>query len=86
MLKLVLELGPIVLFVLSYKFGDGLIAALELNEPFSRPIFVATAVIMVATLVVDCDFLVDNPNLASHADCHRRRSFDIWRTDPVSAR
>ena len=50
-LKLVLELGPIVLFVLSYKFGDGLIAALELNEPFSRPIFVATAVIMVATLV-----------------------------------
>lgn len=50
-LKLALELGPIVLFVLSYKFGDRLIAVADLEEPFSRPIFVATAVIMVATLV-----------------------------------
>ena len=50
-LKMVLELGPIVLFVLSYNFGDRLIAAFDLGEPFSRPIFLATAVIMVSTLV-----------------------------------
>lgn len=50
-LKLVLEMGPIVLFVLSYNFGDRLIDALGLGEPFSRPIFLATAVIMVSTLI-----------------------------------
>ena len=50
-LKLVLEMGPIILFVLSYNFGDRLISLFNLGEPFNRPIFLATAVIMVATLV-----------------------------------
>lgn len=50
-LKLVLEIGPIILFILSYNFGDRLIEAFNLGEPFSRPIFLATAVIMVATLI-----------------------------------
>ena len=50
-LKLVLELGPVILFVLSYNFGDRLIEFFQLEEPFSKPIFLATAVIMVATLI-----------------------------------
>ena len=50
-LKLALEIGPIILFVLSYNFGGRLIDQFELQEPFSKPIFLATAVIMVATLV-----------------------------------
>jgi len=50
-LKLALETGPIILFVLSYNFGDRLISIFDLGEPFTRPIFVATAVIMVATLI-----------------------------------
>ena len=50
-LKLALEIGPVVLFVLSYNFGDRLIEAFNLQEPFTKPIFVATAVIMVSTLI-----------------------------------
>jgi len=50
-LKLALEMGPIILFVLSYNFGDRLIALFDLGEPFTKPIFLATAVIMVATLI-----------------------------------
>lgn len=50
-LKFLLELGPIILFVASYNFGDRLISLFNLGEPFSRPIFLATAVIMVATLL-----------------------------------
>ncbi|MEP1207043.1 MAG: septation protein A [Rhizobiaceae bacterium] len=50
-LKLLLEMGPVLLFVLTYSFGDRLIALFDLGEPFSRPIFLATAVIMVATLI-----------------------------------
>ena len=44
-------MGPIILFVLSYNFGDRLIESLGLQEPFTKPIFLATAVIMVATLI-----------------------------------
>ena len=50
-LKLFLEVGPIVLFVLSYNFGDRLIDAFDLGDPFTKPIFLAIAVIMVSTLV-----------------------------------
>ena len=50
-LKTGLEIGPVILFVLSYNFGDRLIAFFHLGEPFSKPIFLATAVIMVTTLI-----------------------------------
>ncbi|NKB52287.1 MAG: septation protein A [Rhizobiaceae bacterium] len=50
-LKLTLEMGPIILFVLSYNFGDRLISFFNLSDPFTKPIFLATAVIMVATLI-----------------------------------
>ncbi|MGI9366177.1 MAG: septation protein A [Rhizobiaceae bacterium] len=50
-LKLALEIGPVVLFVLSYNFGDRLISLFNLGDPFSKPIFLATAVIMVSTLI-----------------------------------
>ena len=50
-LKLGLEIGPIILFILSYNFGDRLIDVFNLGEPFTKPIFLATAVIMVATLI-----------------------------------
>lgn len=50
-LKLALEVGPVVLFVLSYNFGDRLIDLFNLQDPFSKPIFLATAVIMVSTIV-----------------------------------
>jgi intracellular septation protein len=50
-LKLGLEMGPIILFIITYNFGDRLIDAFNLGEPFTKPIFLATAVIMAATLV-----------------------------------
>ena len=50
-LKMALEIGPVILFVLSYNFGDRLIDLFDLQEPFSKPIFLATAVIMVSTLI-----------------------------------
>ena len=50
-LKLGLEMGPIILFILSYNFGDRLIEAFNLGEPFTKPIFLATTVIMLATLI-----------------------------------
>ncbi len=50
-LKMALEMGPVILFVLAYNFGDRLISAFDLQPPFDKPIFLATAVIMVATLV-----------------------------------
>ena len=50
-LKIGLETGPIVLFILSYNFGDQLIESFNLGFPFTKPIFLATAVIMVSTLI-----------------------------------
>lgn len=50
-LKLALEMGPVILFILSYNFGDRLIEAFSLSAPFDKPIFLATAVIMVSTLI-----------------------------------
>ncbi|MEL6750900.1 MAG: septation protein A [Pseudomonadota bacterium] len=50
-LKLVLELGPVALFVLAYNFGDRLVGPLGLTGIWEKPIFLATGVIMVSTLV-----------------------------------
>ncbi|MDD9908367.1 MAG: septation protein A [Ahrensia sp.] len=48
-LKLLLELGPVALFVLAYNFGDQLVPVLGLTGVLEKPIFLATAVLMVAT-------------------------------------
>lgn len=50
-LKLALELGPVAFFVLTYNFGDRFAALLGLTGIWEKPIFLATAVIMVATVV-----------------------------------
>lgn len=50
-LKFALEMGPIAFFVLAYNQGDRLIGYLNLPETLQKPIFLATAVIMVATLI-----------------------------------
>lgn len=50
-LKLALELGPVALFVLTYNFGDRFAAIAGLTGIWEKPIFLATAVIMVATLI-----------------------------------
>lgn len=47
--KLILELGPIVLFVLTYNFGGRFVHRLGLPETLEQPIFLATAVLMLAT-------------------------------------
>ena len=47
-LKTALELGPTLLFVLAYVQGDRLIGLFDLPAPVDRPIFLATAVLMVA--------------------------------------
>lgn len=58
-LKLALEMGPIVAFVLSYNFGDRLIGAFGIEGVLAKPIFLATAVIMVATAVsITCSWLL----------------------------
>ena len=48
-LKFALELGPIALFVLTYNFGDRIAPALGISGILERPIFLATAVLMVVT-------------------------------------
>ena len=50
-LKFLLELGPTILFVLAYSQGERLIEAFGLPAPFSKPLFLATAVLMVALVV-----------------------------------
>ena len=47
-LKFALELGPTILFVLAYSQGERLIGLFGLPEPLSRPLFLATAVLMTA--------------------------------------
>ena len=48
-LKLLLELGPIALFVLAYNFGDRIAPALGITGILEQPLFLATAVLMVVT-------------------------------------
>lgn len=48
-LKLALELGPVVLFVLAYNQGHRIAPMLGLTGILEQPIFLATLVIMVAT-------------------------------------
>ena len=50
-LKLALEMGPIVLFVLAYSQGARIAEFLGITGVLEKPIFLATAVIMVATAV-----------------------------------
>ncbi len=50
-LKLVLELGPLVIFFFVNARGEALIERFELGNLFPQPIFLATAVFMVAMLV-----------------------------------
>ncbi len=50
-LKLALELGPVAAFVLTYNFGDRLVPLLGLTGIWEKPIFLSTAVIMVATAI-----------------------------------
>lgn len=50
-LKLVLEIGPIVLFVIAYNFGGRIAPALGLPGLLQEPIFLATAVLMIVTPV-----------------------------------
>ncbi|MEL7228282.1 MAG: septation protein A [Pseudomonadota bacterium] len=50
-LKMALEMGPVVLFVISYAFGENIAGWLGLTGILQQPIFLATAVIMVATAV-----------------------------------
>ena len=50
-LKFLLELGPTLLFVLSYSQGERLIGLLGLPAPLDRPLFLATAVLMAALVV-----------------------------------
>lgn len=49
-LKLALELGPIVLFVLCYNRGDWLLANFDFPSYLQKPIFLATVVMIVSTL------------------------------------
>ncbi len=48
-LKMVLELGPVLAFVVSYNFGDRIIDAFGLTGTLSKPLFVATLVLMILT-------------------------------------
>lgn len=50
-LKLVLELGPLVIFFFVNARGEALIERFQLENLFPQPIFLATAVFMVAMLV-----------------------------------
>ncbi|MEE9313627.1 MAG: septation protein A [Rhizobiaceae bacterium] len=50
-LKMALEMGPIILFVIAYNFGGRIAPMLGLTGILEKPIFLATAVIMVATAV-----------------------------------
>ena len=50
-LKLALELGPVILFVLAYSQGARIVETLGLTGVMEKPIFLATAVIMVATAI-----------------------------------
>ena len=47
-LKFALELGPTLLFVLAYSQGTRVIDAFALPEPLTKPLFLATAVLMAA--------------------------------------
>ena len=49
-LKLALEMGPVILFVLAYSQGDRIAEMFGLTGILQKPIFLATAVIMVAML------------------------------------
>ncbi len=48
-LKMALELGPVILFVLAYSQGDRIAETFGLTGILAKPIFLATAVIMAAT-------------------------------------
>ncbi|MEO0547773.1 MAG: septation protein A [Pseudomonadota bacterium] len=48
-LKLVLEVGPVVLFVLAYNFGAPYAVMLGLPEAVQKPIFLGTLVLMILT-------------------------------------
>jgi len=48
-LKLVLEIGPVILFVLAYNFGAPYAVMLGLPEAVQKPIFLGTLVLMVLT-------------------------------------
>ena len=50
-LKFLLELGPTLLFVLAYSQGERLVGWFALPEPLTRPLFLATAVLMGALVV-----------------------------------
>jgi len=50
-LKLVLEIGPVVLFVLAYNFGAPYAPMLGLPEAVHKPIFLGTLVLMICTPV-----------------------------------
>ncbi len=50
-LKVILEFGPIALFVLVYNRGDWIISNFDLPVFLQKPIFLATIVIMATTLV-----------------------------------
>lgn len=48
-LKLVLEIGPVIIFVLAYNFGAPYAVMLGLPEAVQKPIFLGTLVLMVLT-------------------------------------
>lgn len=50
-LKLALEMGPIILFVIAYSQGERIAQWVGLTGVLEKPIFLATAVIMVATAI-----------------------------------
>ncbi|MFD0916572.1 septation protein A [Pseudahrensia aquimaris] len=47
--KMLLELGPVALFALSYYFGQSIIDAIGMSGALAKPIFLATIVLMIAT-------------------------------------
>lgn len=47
--KMILELGPIAAFVVSYYMGDRIIESFGLEQWVEKPIFLATVVLLIAT-------------------------------------
>lgn len=48
-MKMLLELGPVALFALSYYFGQSIIDGIGITGLLAKPIFLATLVLMIAT-------------------------------------
>ena len=48
-LKMALELGPVVLFIIAYNFGQRFIDSYGITGVLDKPIFLATVVLMIAT-------------------------------------